>query len=202
MRSRAVLLCALLGAPGCDGDPAGPGPDPAVPEIDRPVSEWRIQQRFGRWNGAWPGYHLAVDLVAAGGTAVVAVDDGVVRVAATGVTGYGAIVVTEHPAGDRTPSGTVLVLYGHLSAREGLAVAAGQPVARGQGLGRLAYDDEDGGPWAPHLHLGVRDGPHHDGPDLCDVWLYVGYSRECEAVTHEAFMASGWIDPEAWFAGD
>lgn len=193
------VVFALL-ATAC-GDPAEPPPGPVVPEIDRPSAEWQIQQAFGRWNAAWPGYHLAIDLAGSGGTPVVAVADGVVRVAATGVGGYGAIVVTEHPVGARTSSGTVLAIYGHLSAREGLDVRVGDSVTRGQRIGRLAHDDEDGGPWLPHLHLGIREGPHHDGPDLCDVWLYVGYTRECDGVTHEAFMAAGWIDPAVWFAG-
>lgn len=199
-RQRTLTLALALLSPACS-NPAAPEPEPGLPEIDRPVSEWQIHQWFGDWNAGWPGYHLAVDLTGDGGTPVVAVEDGVVRVALTGVEGYGAIVVTEHPAGGRTPSGTVLVLYGHLSAREGLAVSVGQDVARGQRLGVLAYDDEDGGPWRPHLHFGVRDGPHHDGPDLCGVWLYVGYTRECPDVTHEEFMANGWIDPVVWFGG-
>lgn len=195
----AFYVGFALTATAC-ADPAEPPPGPAVPEIDRPSSRWQIRQPFGRWNAAWPGYHLAVDLAGSGGTPVVAVADGVVRVAATGVGGYGAIAVTEHAVGPRTPSGTILVIYGHLSAREGLEVGAGDFVARGQRIGRLAHDDEDGGPWLPHLHLGIREGPHHDGPDLCNVWLYVGYTRDCAGVTHEDFMA-GWIDPLVWFAG-
>lgn len=188
-RTLLATLALLWGVGGCGEDePAGPSLDDALPGD---LSSQTVLQPFGVWNAVWPGYHLAVDLEGSGGTPVAAMDRGTVRHALTGVSGYGGVVVVEHPSG----AGTILAIYGHLSARDGLAVDEGEEVERGQLLGRLAHDDEDGGPWEPHLHFGLRAGPHREGPQLCGVWLYVGYTRECPGTTHEAFLAAGWLDP-------
>lgn len=195
--SRAVTLfagLAALGVASCGADaPTGPG----APEGFRtPLADWSPLQPFGAWNPVFGGYHLAQDLAGGPGIPVRAIADGVVRVALTGVTGYGGIVVTEHPSADG--AGAVLALYGHLSAAAGLGVEVGDRVDSGEVIAVLAGDDEDGGPWSPHLHFGLREGPHVDGSHRCGIWLYVGYTRECAGTTHEAFMG-GWIDPAAFF---
>lgn len=187
-----LLLAPPLLLPGC-GDPAGPDPrDPGDP-----IAEWTVIQRFGAWNAAWQAYHLAVDLRGDAGAPIGALRDGVVRVAATGVPGYGAVVVIEHPVA----TGAVMAIYGHLSTRRGLLVREGETVSAGQTIGTLADTDEDGGPWGPHLHLGLRAGPDAALTGLCGVWPYVGYTRQCGGVTHEEFMADGWLDPETFDAG-
>lgn len=193
-RAAIVSGAIALALTSCGSDaPAGPG----LPERFRtPLSDWSPLQPFGTWNPVFDGYHLAQDLGGTEGTPVRAIADGVVRVALTGVTGYGGIVVTEHDAGDG--EATTLALYGHLSAAAGLGVEEGDRVDAGEVIAVLAGDGEDGGPWSPHLHFGMREGPHLEGPHRCGLWLYVGYTRECPGTTHEAFM-EGWIDPAAFF---
>lgn len=190
------LTLLLVTTAGCWENPEPPT-TPEDPDGGGIPLDPSILQGFGVWNPSWPGYHLAVDLAGSGGTPVYAVADGTVREAVTGASGYGAVVVVEHPRS----GGSLLAIYGHLSTRSGLAVGVGDQVSAGQRLGSLAYDDEDGGPWQPHLHFGLRMGPHRDGPQLCGVWMYVGYTRECPGTTHEEFMADGWLDPLDYLPG-
>ena len=192
---RTLVFLGLVAAGACWENPEPPTAPDASGDGDLPVAG--VLQRFGVWNPAWPGYHLAVDLAGAGGTPVSAVADGTVRVAETGVSGYGAVMVVEHRVGGVE----VLAVYGHLSTREGLGAREGDEVRAGGRLGSLAYDDEDGGAWRPHLHFGLRRGPHREGPHLCGVWLYVGYSRECPGTTHEEFTGAGWLDPLDYLPG-
>lgn len=185
----AVVLGAALAVSGC-GSGTEPTPSPLV--LARlPLGVWSVIQPFGEWNANWNAYHLAVDLVAPAGTPVMAADAGRVLLAEAGVTGYGALVLVRHVL----PAGTVTTLYGHLSGRRGLAVATGDSVVAGQGLGTTADDDEDGGGWRPHLHFGVRRGAPSLADDTCGFWPYVGYTRTCPGWSHERFRAQ-WLDPE------
>ena len=184
----AIALAYSLATAACSSDS---GTDPAPIALARlPLDSWAVIQPFGAWNDRWSGYHLAVDAVAPGGTSVKAADAGRVLLAETGVSGYGALVLIMH----ELPGGRVTTLHGHLSARRGLAVATGDSVVAGQLLGTAADDDEDGGPWGPHLHFGVRRGAPGLGEETCGVWPYVGYTRTCSGWSHERFR-SQWIDP-------
>lgn len=182
-----VLLIGTLAA-GCD---SGTGPDTEPLQLSRiPLDAWTVIQPFGAWNANWGGYHLAVDAVAPAGTPVYAAEAGRVLLADPVVTGYGALVLVMH----RLPAGSVTTLYGHLSARRGLAVATGDSVVAGQLLGTAADNDEDGGPWGPHLHFGVRRGTTGLDAETCGAWPYVGYTRTCAGWSHERFL-SQWRDP-------
>ena len=188
MTRRAVLL--LVGgiplAAACE-DGAAP-----ARQVVFPLSAWTVTQDFGVWNPNWEGYHLAQDAAASPGDPVLAPMAGRVRAVYFGadVVGYGGLLLVEHA----TDAGPIVTLYGHVSTRRGAAVAVGATVGPGDTLAYVADDDEDGGPWGPHLHFGIRRGAFDPDATICGVWLYVGYTRACPGVTHEQHR-SLWYDP-------
>jgi murein DD-endopeptidase MepM/ murein hydrolase activator NlpD len=149
---------------------------------------WSVIQDFGAWNNSFGGYHLAEDAQATAGTPVYAAANGTIKFAGTGVSGYGGIILIEHNTGTET----VVSLYGHLSARIGLQVTSGE-VSKGQLIAYVAYDDEDGGSWGPHLHFGIRKGAYST-QQICGHWPYVGYSQSCAGITDEQYRDL-WYDP-------
>ncbi len=167
-------------------------------QVQMPVSPYAVTRDFNLWVDNWnasgaSGFHLGEDVVSAAGTAIHAMTAGTVRFAGS-AEGYGAIVIVEHSFGAET----VTSIYGHLSQQLGLQVSAGQGVNVGQVVGYTAYDNEDGGAWAPHLHFGVRKGPYSATP-ICGFWPYVGYSFSCSGVTHQDYVAM-WHDPSDFIA--
>jgi 4-aminobutyrate aminotransferase-like enzyme/Ser/Thr protein kinase RdoA (MazF antagonist) len=97
--------------------------------------------------------HLGLDLFAAAGEPVTAPLDGVVLDAAYRPErcDFGGTVLLGHETGDGVPFAT---LYGHLSRASAERLAAGDHIGRGQLVGHLGAEEENGG-WAPHLHLQV-----------------------------------------------
>jgi murein DD-endopeptidase MepM/ murein hydrolase activator NlpD len=96
---------------------------------------------------------------------------------------------------DHDIDGTVVTsLHGHLSSQLGVPVAVGDRVSRGDVIGYIAADEEDGGPWSPHLHFGIRRGRADLEETLCGEWLYVGYTRDCATTPHEE-ARDFWYDP-------
>lgn len=186
--SRALVFVLVLGVGSCDSDG---GLDPSSP-VRFPLDSWSMSQDFGVWNDYFEGYHLAEDARASGGTRVYALADGVVGgiFAAPEVQGYGAVMMIEHEIGGEF----VTSLYGHVSARRGFQVSVGEAVSKGQLVAYIADDDEDGGPWPPHLHFGIRRGGYDIDAQICGLWLYVGYTQTCGGVTHEQYR-SFWYDP-------
>ena len=112
-----------------------------------PVDEGRYLRGWG--SGA-EGYHLAIDIGAAPGTAVHAAERGVVAYSGTGVRGYGNFVILVHPNGWVTA-------YAH--HRRNLVVA-GQLVERGEVIAEVG---STGFAQGPHLHfMLVSEGRHCD----------------------------------------
>lgn len=97
------------------------------------------------------GYHTGVDFPVSTGTSVKAVGNGTVVSAGWGGA-YGYQVVIRHPDGRYSQ-------YAHLSQ---LSVRAGQPVNRGQQIGRSG---STGNATGPHLHFEIRTGPEY-GSDI------------------------------------
>lgn len=100
--------------------------------------------------GSGTEFHLGNDLAAAEGTAILAVADGIVRVAAVHPS-YGNYVRILHEEGDET-------LYAHLQY---LFVHVGQPIHQGQQIGTVG---DTGNTTGPHLHFellhkGIRYDP-------------------------------------------
>ncbi|MEK7433239.1 MAG: peptidoglycan DD-metalloendopeptidase family protein [Cyanobacteriota bacterium] len=101
-----------------------------------------------------PGLHLGQDLKAFPGQNVYAAADAVVKSARTNSQGYATVVILEHTLPDDT---IVQTIYGHLSKSLGLKVKNNQKVKKGQLLGYVGYDNENGD-GAPHVHFGLKLG--------------------------------------------
>lgn len=109
-----------------------------------PLAEAVVVDSYGysRKTGSYSIPHKGADFRAANGTPVMAINDGVVRLAREFFV-YGKTVAIDHGAG-------VLSFSMHLS---GLRVTAGQKVKRGDILG---FSGESGYTLSPHLHLSIR----------------------------------------------
>jgi murein DD-endopeptidase MepM/ murein hydrolase activator NlpD len=191
--AQSTPVAALLVALAACGAPAEPAATLRYP-VDDPVE----LQGFGAWNPNWLGYHLAVDVLAAAGTPIYAIADGVVRAVFLHdeAVGYGGLVLIEHQLGSEPVTG----LYGHVSSRNPPPIQVGDRVSAGATIAFAADDDEDGGAWAPHLHFGLRPGRVDLGAQYCGRWLYGGYTRPCAGVTHDDVLAQ-WRDPLALLGG-
>lgn len=102
-----------------------------------------ITSGYGQRDG---GFHKGIDIGAPTGTPIVAVDDGQVLFAGS-ASGFGHWIVIQHSNG-------VMSVYGHMYG-DGVLVAPGQIVHKGQVIGKVGSDGESTG---PHLHFGVATG--------------------------------------------
>ena len=104
--------------------------------------------------------HVGVDLGGPAGTPVWAFWSGhiesLANLAQPG--DYGPTIVTRHELGGRT----LYALYGHLAARDLQAWRVGDVVGRGQRLGELGSEAENGG-WPPHVHFQLSWAAPIDG---------------------------------------
>ena len=108
-----------------------------------PLDRVRMTSGFGDRGSA---FHEGVDLAAAVGTPVFAVDGGKVVFAGSKIRGYGRMVILKHP------NSGLLTVYAHLSRP---LVKRGQAVAKGQ---KIAFSGQTGRTSGPHLHFEVRKG--------------------------------------------
>jgi murein DD-endopeptidase MepM/ murein hydrolase activator NlpD len=115
-------------------------PIPRSPIALLPPLRYRIGDGFGP-RGV--GFHPGLDYPASTGTPVSAAGRGRVVFAGWDSSGYGNLVVIEHPAGVRS-------MYAHLSA---ISVRVGQSVTAGVGVGRVGAT---GFATGPHLHFELR----------------------------------------------
>jgi murein DD-endopeptidase MepM/ murein hydrolase activator NlpD len=188
IRLRHAVYAALILLSGACSSTSAPLPA----DVQFPLASWAVSQDFGSWNPASGGYHLAEDVIVPAGDSVFAMAAGIVRSVTLNneAAGYGGVVLVEHDL----PGETVTALYGHISSRRGVAVTVGETVAGGDLLAFVADNDEDGGPWPPHLHFGIRRGAHDSDASACGVWLYVGYTRDCAEASHDEYREA-WYDP-------
>lgn len=111
----------------------------------RPVPTWtlpadgRMSSRFGP---RWGSFHPGIDIAAPTGDPISAAAAGVVTSAGWGG-GYGNVVRVQNADG-------VTTVYAHMSQ---ILVAAGQPVAVGEPIGKIGSTGFSTG---PHLHFEVR----------------------------------------------
>lgn len=127
-------------------------PAPSGSSFMAPVSGVSPSTAYRASGASWSsGYHTGVDFPVSTGTSVKAVGNGTIVSAGWGGA-YGYQVVIRHPDGRYSQ-------YGHLSQ---LSVRAGQPVNRGQQIGRSG---STGNATGPHLHFEIRTGPGY-GSDI------------------------------------
>ncbi|MEE2830196.1 MAG: peptidoglycan DD-metalloendopeptidase family protein [Myxococcota bacterium] len=109
--------------------------------------------------------HMGIDVGAPVGTPVHAFGEG--RIFKQGYNGavgdYGYTLVTHHVLGGID----LWALHGHLSAESVVLRAEGAAVQRGEVIGWIGPEDENGG-WPPHLHvqLSSRRPETHDLPGV------------------------------------
>ena len=112
--------------------------------------------------------HVGLDLGAPAGTPVYAFTDCTLYAfglnAADG--DYGPTLVTQQKVGDET----LWALFGHLSMNSLEGKREGMPIRRGEVIGWLGHEGENGG-WPPHVHLQLsREAPvGHDMPGVVAV---------------------------------
>jgi murein DD-endopeptidase MepM/ murein hydrolase activator NlpD len=113
---------------------------PPASDLLWPVENGTFGRGYGRVRRSSRRLHRGVDISAPGGTAVRAVNDGLVAYADNGVRGMGNVVMVVHSDG-------TMSLYAHLRAAW---VGAGTFVRRGQTIGELGSTGLARG---PHLHF-------------------------------------------------
>jgi 4-aminobutyrate aminotransferase-like enzyme/Ser/Thr protein kinase RdoA (MazF antagonist) len=130
----------------------------------RPIytsEDFRVE---GNEGPEWRTVHLGLDVFLPAGTPVHAPWRG--RVHHVGAhpadRDWGGLVILEHPAGRGFSFWT---LYGHLDPASLAGLQAGQPVRKGQRIGRLGARPANGN-WPPHLHFQVLLNPLGLGGDF------------------------------------
>ena len=114
------------------------------PTYLKPISGGRLSSGFGKRKAPKRGastFHRGIDWATPVGTAVCASSGGVVSRAGWG-SGYGYVVMIEHPDGKQTR-------YGHLSK---ILVKSGQSVKQGQ---KIALSGNTGVSTGPHIHFEI-----------------------------------------------
>ncbi|MDO4566129.1 MAG: peptidoglycan DD-metalloendopeptidase family protein [Oscillospiraceae bacterium] len=111
-----------------------------VPGFTRISSGFGWRTLYGKTN-----YHGGIDIAGSGiyGAPIIASNDGTVKVAYAGWTGYGHYVMIDHGGNNWT-------VYGHMSR---IAVSVGQYVKQGETIG---YVGSTGNSTGPHLHFEIR----------------------------------------------
>lgn len=103
--------------------------------FEMPLADFRLSQNFSFW-------HPGIDMTAAHGTPVYAIEGGFVALTGYSLFGYGNHVILSHNH-DTTS------LYGHLSE---ITVEKGRQIARGQLIGKIG---STGWSTGDHLHLEI-----------------------------------------------
>jgi len=166
-------------------------------------SGWERITKYGDTTGLGPG-HVGEDYDLESGDSagepVYATANGIVRWATdtepTG--GYGGVVVIEH----RLPNGEYYTsVTGHLA--HPTMVKLGIPISKGDLIGYVADDANDGGPWAPHVHFAIRNGSYDYNSYYCgccnpprNYWVYLGNEKTCNP---PHFLLSNWFDNPTTF---
>jgi 4-aminobutyrate aminotransferase-like enzyme/Ser/Thr protein kinase RdoA (MazF antagonist) len=141
-------------APVIDFSHDDPPPPAVAPAIGRYLEDRRVYDSDA-FEAELPGerrtLHLGVDVFLPAGEPILAPLDGVVRCVAwrPARRDWGGIVLLDHATPEGIPFHT---LYGHLDRASTERLAPGERIARGDVVGRLGDEAENGG-WAPHLHL-------------------------------------------------
>ena len=156
-RRRRARPCVRAGPrrrPVIDFSGADPPPPATQPAIGRYLEQRQVYASDA-FEAELPGerrtLHLGVDVFLPAGEPILAPLDGVVSDVAyrPAADDFGGVVVLDH----ETPDGIRFhTLYGHLSAASAERLAPGQAIRRGDVVGELGDESENGG-WAPHLHL-------------------------------------------------
>ena len=152
---KLIFKAPVVAKPRERAAPTSPVTKPVVQPSTKPrvaVKEEPPMPAFtGRWRWPAPGkiiraysgaVHKGIDIVGERGDPVVAVADGKVVYAGTGISGYGRLLIVKHDE-------TYLSAYGH---NDTLLVSEGDAVKGGQSIARMG----DSGPDSVKLHFEMR----------------------------------------------
>jgi murein DD-endopeptidase MepM/ murein hydrolase activator NlpD len=135
-------------------------------------------------------FHAAEDYHLPAGTPVYAFADGEISFSGR-MGGYGWLIIVDHPQHN------IYSLYGHLSPSR-WKLESGMEVERGDLIGYLGDDDENGGsakkPLVTHLHFGIRVGQRADYPGFGEWRWQAGWIKPCPTDL-------GWLKPSAVIVG-
>ena len=119
-------------------------------------------------------YHAAEDYHLPAGSPVYAFADGEISFSGR-MGGYGWLIIIDHPQHN------IYSLYGHLSPSRWYLKSG--PVEKGDLIGYLGDDDENGGsidnPLVTHLHFGVRVGQSRNYPGTGEWRWMAGWIKNC-----------------------
>jgi murein DD-endopeptidase MepM/ murein hydrolase activator NlpD len=132
---------------------AAPDEGPPPPAMHGGRFAWPVQGRVLASYGAGSGgaHNDGINIAAARGTPIKAVEGGVVAYAGNELRGYGNLVLVKHPDG-------LISAYAHCDE---LLVKKGEKVGPGQVIGRVGAS---GGVAEPQLHFELRRGKHPVDP--------------------------------------
>ena len=138
-RVAAVIVASRAEQPGADVPPSTPASSPSSGFI------WPVRGTLvSPYGQRWGRLHSGIDIAAPAGTAIVASASGQV-VYAGSMSGYGLIVVLQHPGG-------IATAYAHNSS---VSVSVGQSVSQGQTIAAVGCT---GHCFGDHVHFEVRLG--------------------------------------------
>lgn len=102
--------------------------------------KYKISSGFGHRRGR---KHEGIDIPAKTGTPIVAIANGKVKYSGNGISGYGNLIIIEHP-------GKIFSVYAHNSKN---LVRKGNRVSKGEKIGLVGSTGRSTG---PHLHFEIR----------------------------------------------
>ena len=139
-----------------------------VLNLQRPQTNWNQHFDFtiGRYDedrkgmytqelfGGERTIHVGLDIGGPAQTPVFAFEDGIIHsFADNDVDGsYGPTIITEHLLSIDGKEQTIWVLHGHLSRESLDNLVVGQSIRKGDEIGKLGEEFENGG-WPPHVHI-------------------------------------------------
>lgn len=139
-----------------------------VLNLQRPQIDWANPYAFtiGRYDEDRKGMytqelfsgertiHVGLDIGAPAQTPIHAFEDGFIHSFADNDEdgSYGPTIITEHSIQIDGQTTTLWVLHGHLSRESLNGLNAGDPIIRGQTIGAMGHENENGG-WPPHVHI-------------------------------------------------
>ena len=98
--------------------------------------------------------HVGLDIGGPAQTPIFAFEDGRIHSFADNDEdgSYGPTIITEHSIEIDGRQQTIWVLYGHLSRESLNGLAEGTPITKGDAIGKMGEEHENGG-WPPHVHI-------------------------------------------------
>ena len=139
-----------------------------VLNLQKPQTTWNQQYEYtvGRYDedrrgmytqdlfGGERTIHVGLDIGGPAQTPIFAFEDGRIHSFADNDEdgSYGPTIITEHLIEIDGEQQSIWVLHGHLSRNSLNGLVAGAPISKGDAIGKMGEEYENGG-WPPHVHI-------------------------------------------------